>query len=283
LHAAVPELPEVETVVRTLRPRLVGRTIARVDLRRPDIVRSGETDLPRRLLSRTVIGITRRGKKILIQLDDATICIHLGMTGRLTTEPVSAPLLPHTHMIWRLHDAAGKPLDEELRFRDPRRFGGVWCLSCCADAEANLGPEPLLVRAPQLADKLARTKRPIKSALLDQRLLAGLGNIYVDEALHVAKIHPLSLTCDLTRERVADLTRAIKQVLRRAIRHRGSTLRDYVDADGKAGGFQRLHRVYDRKGEPCPRCKTPIDRIVISGRSTHYCPACQPKHPSATM
>ena len=273
----MPELPEVETVVRTLRPRLVGRTIARVNLRRTDIVRSGETDLPRRLLSLTVTDITRRGKKILIQLDDGTICIHLGMTGRLTTEPSRSPLLPHTHMIWRLRDAAGILLDEELRFRDPRRFGGVWCLACRADAEHNLGPEPLLVRAKQLADKLARTKRPIKSALLDQRLLAGLGNIYVDEALHVAKIHPLTLTCDLTRQQVADLTRAIKQVLRRAIRHRGSTLRDYVDADGNAGAFQRLHRVYDRKGEPCRRCKSPIERIVLAGRSTHFCPRCQPK------
>ena len=262
----MPELPEVETVVRTLRPRLVGRAIARVDLRRADIVRSGETNLPGRLLSRTVTDITRRGKKILIQLEDTTICIHLGMTGRLTAEPSTSPLLPHTHMIWHLRDVAGKLLDEELRFRDPRRFGGVWCLSCAADADENLGPEPLLVRAKQLADKLARTKRPIKSALLDQRLLAGLGNIYVDEALHVAKIHPLSLTCDLTRQQVTNLTRAIKQVLRRAIRHRGSTLRDYVDADGNAGAFQRLHRVYDRIGEPCPRCKTPIERFVLAGR-----------------
>jgi formamidopyrimidine-DNA glycosylase len=251
--------------------------IARVELRRPDIVRCGNADLPLRLRSRIVTDITRRGKKILFQLDDGTaVCIHLGMTGRLTSDPRAAPLLPHTHMIWHLRDPAGQLHDEQLRFRDPRRFGGVWCLSCCADAGQNLGPEPLLVRTSQLADKLARTKRPIKSALLDQRLLAGLGNIYVDEALHVAGIHPLSLTCNLTRQQVTELTRAIKQVLRRAIRHRGSTLRDYVDADGNAGRFQRLHRVYDRKGDPCPRCRTPIDRIVLGGRSTHFCPKCQP-------
>lgn len=273
----MPELPEVETVVRTLRPRLVGTTIAAVDLRRTDIVRSGETDLPRRLRSRTVTDITRRGKKILITLDTgAAVCIHLGMTGRLTMDRRDAQLPPHTHMVWRLRDAAGKLLEEQLRFRDPRRFGGVWCLSCRADAEENLGPEPLLTRPRQLAEKLARTKRAIKVALLDQRLIAGLGNIYVDEALHVAKIHPLTLTCDLKADQVAALTRAIKQVLRRAIRHRGSTLRDYVDADGNAGGFQRLHRVYDRAGEPCARCNAPIERIVLGGRSTHFCPNCQP-------
>ena len=272
----MPELPEVETVVRTLRPRLVGTTIAAVDLHRADVVRSGETDLPRRLRSRTVTDITRRGKKILITLDTgAAVCIHLGMTGRLTMDAADAPLPPHTHMVWRLRDLAGKLLEGQLRFRDPRRFGGVWCLACRADAEENLGPEPLLTRSAQLAAKLARTRRAIKVALLDQRLIAGLGNIYVDEALHVAGIHPLTLTCDLKKQQVTALTRAIKQVLRRAIRHRGSTLRDYVDADGNAGAFQRLHRVYDRAGEPCPRCKTPIARIVLGGRSTHFCPRCQ--------
>ena len=271
----MPELPEVETVVRTLRPRLVGKTVANVDLLRPDIVRSVEKDLATRLRSRTVTDITRRGKKILIHLDDGAVCVHLGMTGRLTIDPHDAPPPPHTHMIWRLQDATGKPLTDQLRFRDPRRFGGVWWLTTCADAEQNLGPEPLLIRPAQLAQKLARTRRPIKPALLDQRLLAGLGNIYVDEALHEAKIHPLSLTCDLRPEQVAALTRAIKLILRRAIRHRGSTLRDYVDADGQKGGFQSLHRVYDRAGHPCPRCKTPIERIVLGGRSTHFCPRCQ--------
>ena len=274
----MPELPEVETVVRTLRPRLVGKIVANVDLLRPDIVRSTEKDLATRLRSRTVTDITRRGKKILIQLDDGAVCVHLGMTGRLTIDPHDAPPPPHTHMIGRLQDATGKPLDDQLRFRDPRRFGGVWWLTTCADAEENLGPEPLLIRPAQLAQKLARTRRSIKPALLDQRLLAGLGNIYVDEALHESSIHPLSLTCDLRREQVAALTRAIKLILRRAIRHRGSTLRDYVDADGQKGGFQSLHRVYDRAGHPCPRCNTPIERIILGGRSTHFCPCCQRAH-----
>lgn len=163
-----------------------------------------------------------------------------------------------------------------LRFSDPRRFGGVWWIAPGQAADDGMGPEPLTLRPAALLRRLSRTARPIKSALLDQSLIAGLGNIYVDESLFLARIHPLNPSNGLSAAEVGRLSRSIKVTLRKAIAHRGSTLRDYRDADGNAGGFQSLHRVYDRADQPCRRCRTPIRRIVLGGRSTHFCPRCQP-------
>ncbi|HEY8750447.1 MAG TPA: zinc finger domain-containing protein, partial [Tepidisphaeraceae bacterium] len=163
----------------------------------------------------------------------------------------------------------------ELRFTDPRRFGGVWWIGAEPDAK-DMGPEPLATRPEQLRKRLARTTRAIKNALLDQSVIAGLGNIYVDESLFSSGIHPLTPADQLTREQIGRLNRAIKSTLRRALRHKGSTLRDYRDANGESGGFQILHRVYAREAKPCRTCKTPIKRIVLGGRSTHFCPKCQP-------
>jgi formamidopyrimidine-DNA glycosylase len=266
----MPELPEVETVVRTLSPHLVGQRIASVEHLRSDIVEPVDVDLPGLLKGRAVTGITRRGKKILIGLDSGTtLCIHLGMTGRLTVEPAAEPIKPHTHLIANLSSSA------QLRFRDPRRFGGIWWL-CNGEAhDKDLGPEPLEMRPDQLVARLARTRRAIKTALLDQRLVAGIGNIYADESLFHSGIHPAIPANRLKREQIVRLNRAIKLILRRAINHRGSSLRDYVDADGEKGGAQLLHRVYGRGGKACVYCKTPIKRIVQGGRSTHFCPKCQ--------
>jgi formamidopyrimidine-DNA glycosylase len=189
------------------------------------------------------------------------------MTGRLTLEPQQASLPRHTHVVLNLGDF-------ELRFRDPRRFGGIWWLG--RDDADGLGPEPLTLKISQLKSRLASTRRAIKSALLDQQLIAGLGNIYVDEALHVAGIHPLTPADALTDPQVRKLNQSIKKTLRNAIRHRGSTLRDYVDGIGGKGTFQNLHKVYGREGQFCRMCKiTRIQRIVISGRSTHFCGKCQ--------
>jgi formamidopyrimidine-DNA glycosylase len=265
----MPELPEVQTVVDTLRPAVQGRRFDRVKLLRADIVRPCGVHLAAALAGRTVTSITRRGKRILFALQDATtFYIHLGMTGRLTVEADAAPLEKHTHFVVTL-----MPGGKQLRFRDPRRFGGIFWLG--DDAPSELGPEPLLVRPAQLAARLARTRRAIKSALLDQSLIAGLGNIYVDESLFLARVHPLTRSDRLSGEQVRRLNRAIKLILRRAIRHRGSTLRDYVDANGSAGAFQLKHCVYDREGQPCPSCEAMIRRIVLGGRSTHFCPRCQ--------
>jgi formamidopyrimidine-DNA glycosylase len=265
----MPELPEVETVVTTLRPKVVGKPILAVVSVRQDILTPAELDLSRCLCGRTIRGVERRGKRIVCTLDDGNrFYIHLGMTGQVSVVAPDTPLPPHTHLELDLGVT-------RMRFRDPRRFGGLWWLGQDAPDE-KMGPEPLELRPKELLSRLGRTTRAVKNALLDQRVVAGLGNIYVDEALHGAGIHPLTPANRLSMKQVGRLSRAIKSTLRRAIRHRGSTLRDYLDADGAAGGFQRLHRVYDREGEPCPRCRAAIKRIMLGGRSTHFCPGCQP-------
>lgn len=266
----MPELPEVQTVVDTLRPKVLRQRVVSVVLNRADIVRPYGFELVRRLSGRTICSIERRGKKIVFALETGeSFYIHLGMTGRLTVEAPATTTLPHTHMVLRFAKF-------EVRFRDPRRFGGVFWLGPDESADDRMGPEPLTIRSRQLAVRLVNTTRAIKNALMDQSLIAGLGNIYVDESLFRAGLHPLVPANTLTATEVSNLTRAIKTTLRRAIRHRGSTLRDYLDANGEAGAFQKLHSVYDRVGEPCRSCRAPIERIMLGGRSTHYCPRCQP-------
>ena len=267
----MPELPEVQTVVDTLRPRVVGRTIARVRLTRQDIVTPTSFDLASALTGRVIAATDRRGKRIVFSLDTGDrFYIHLGMTGRLTVRPAVEPPPPHTHLVLELSQMA-----DQIRFTDPRRFGGIWWLGRAQSPDGDIGPEPLCTRPPQLARRLAQTTRAIKNALLDQKVLAGLGNIYVDESLFAAGIHPVAPANSLSSNQVGRLSRAIKSTLRRALRHRGSTFRDYRDADGAPGAFQKLHRVYDREGQPCRKCRTPIERIVLGGRSTHFCPRCQ--------
>jgi formamidopyrimidine-DNA glycosylase len=162
-----------------------------------------------------------------------------------------------------------------LRFVDPRRFGGVFWLGNDNSPDSGLGPEPLQITPKQLASRLSQTHRIIKTALMDQKLIAGLGNIYADEALFAAGIHPTTNADRLSKMQLSRLNKAIKQVLGRALRNRGSTLRDYRDANGKKGDFQKLHRVYNRDGQPCVECENPIVRLVLGGRSAHFCPVCQ--------
>jgi formamidopyrimidine-DNA glycosylase len=265
----MPELPEVQTVVNTLKPKVLRHRVVGVTLNRDDIVRPCGFNLVGHLAGRTISSIERRGKKIVFALDTGDLFyIHLGMTGRLTVESSSAPTLPHTHLVLNF-------AKHEVRFRDPRRFGGVFWLGRETAADLNMGPEPLQTRPAQLGKRLAKTTRAIKKALLDQSVIAGLGNIYVDESLFCAGIHPLVPANELSSDDVARLNRAIKTTLRRALRHRGSTLRDYMDANGEAGAFQKLHAVYDRAGQKCRRCRSSIERIVLGGRSTHFCPRCQ--------
>ncbi|HEY1629253.1 MAG TPA: bifunctional DNA-formamidopyrimidine glycosylase/DNA-(apurinic or apyrimidinic site) lyase [Tepidisphaeraceae bacterium] len=264
----MPELPEVQTVVSGLAPRILGQRIVRIELLRPDILHPAGVDLAKHLSGQRVEQLTRRAKRIVFTLQDSNrFYIHLGMSGRLTAESAAAEIPKHTHLI--LHFAKF-----DLRFRDPRRFGGIWWLGAEPDPDT-IGPEPLLMRSKQLAARLSKTRRVIKTALMDQTLIAGLGNIYADESLFEARIHPLTPANRLKPEQIRRLNRAIKITLRRALRHRGSTLRDYVDAEGGSGAFQKLHRVYDRTAQPCRICKTPIVRIVVGGRSTHFCPHCQ--------
>jgi formamidopyrimidine-DNA glycosylase len=266
----MPELPEVQTVVDTLRPSVVGMTINAVTLHRADILTPAGFDLATNLTGRVISDISRRGKKIVFALNDGNgFVIHLGMTGRISMDDPLLELPKHTHLVI---DIAKK----EMRFRDPRRFGGIWWLGTEQSGDERMGPEPLTMRSSDLSKQLAKTSRAIKSALMDQRVVAGLGNIYVDESLFAAGIHPLTQADRISSERVGRLTRAIKSTLKKALHHRGSTLRDYFDANGDSGGFQKLHAVYDRAGLPCRKCKSPIQRIVLGGRSTHFCARCQP-------
>ncbi len=267
----MPELPEVQTVVDTLRPAILNRLISAAHLHRGDILTPTGFDLSSSLLGRSVIDLQRRGKKIVFSLDDKNrFYIHLGMTGRIALHPMGASRLPHTHLVLELGSVA-------MHFTDPRRFGGIWWLRSDESPDDKLGPEPLLIRPTQLAIRLRKTSRAIKNALLDQSLIAGLGNIYVDESLFRAGIHPLRPADKLSDEEIFRLNRAIKATLRKALRHRGSTLRDYFDANGNPGGFAALHAVYDRAGEACLQCSGTILRIVLGGRSTHFCPHCQPR------
>lgn len=256
-------------VVETLAPAIVGRRILRTKLLRTDILQPEQFDLAGALIGRSVISVVRRGKRIVLRLDDGNqFYIHLGMTGRLGMDSADAPLLPHTHLVVEF-------AENQMRFRDPRRFGGIWWLGSEESPDGKMGPEPLELRTNELARQLAKTTRAIKNALLDQTVIAGLGNIYVDESLFNAQIHPLSPANKLSAPQIAKLNRSIKTTLRKALHHRGSTLRDYFDTNGNPGGFQKLHAVYDRAGLPCRKCKTPIERIVMGGRSTHFCPRCQ--------
>jgi formamidopyrimidine-DNA glycosylase len=271
----MPELPEVETVAARLDARLRGAVVESVRVLHPKVVARGPRQLGRAIARRTVRRVRRHGKRIIWELDPrADLNFHLGMTGNLTLKPRDAPLLDHVHLRVRF---AG--LREELRFRDPRRFGGVW-LSRGGDGGAGrfskpLGPDALAVRLREFRG-LLRRRRQIKALLMDQQSLAGMGNIYCDESLFRSRIHPLTLASDLGEPQVAALLRAIRRVLLAAIAAGGSSVRDYRDADGRRGHFHVRHQVYGREGRPCPRCGTPIERLAMASRSTHLCPRCQP-------
>jgi formamidopyrimidine-DNA glycosylase len=272
----MPELPEAETIARQLQRELAGRTLGDVHLARTDIVHGDPAPLGELLPGRRVVRVYRRAKQVVLELaPPVQLVFRLGMTGRLTVIPADAETEPHTHFRATVAETGC-----ELRFRDPRRFGGIWVLREGSDYVGRrlgeVGIEPLDATVRQFREVLSR-RRQIKALLLDQTAIAGLGNIYCDESLHAAGIHPLTPAESLAPQRAARLLRTIKSTLRRAIRFNGSTLMDYRDADGREGSFQRLHRVYQREGKPCKTCKTPIRRIIAAGRSTFFCPRCQPE------
>jgi formamidopyrimidine-DNA glycosylase len=270
----MPELPEVETVVRDLRPLVAGRRVTRVEAGTRKLREPWSTEWGQRLRGRNVRRVWRRGKWIILDLDDGSaLVVHLGMTGRFTAVPAAAPREPHTHLVFTLDNGT------ELRFRDTRRFGSVRLF---ADAEAvrqfldaRLGPEPFDLPKDAWRQALRGTQRSLKAVLLDQSVVAGVGNIYADEALHAARLPPHQRGSDTTPAQAERLRRAVAEVLERAIASRGSTIRDYVGGSGLQGGFQEEFRVYGRTGKPCPTCGRPVERVRLAGRSTHYCPQCQ--------
>lgn len=308
----MPELPEVESVVRSLRPLLVGRTIE--ELMVPAERRAGEwpatlrrlLDSPPARLREQVRGtriaaVGRIGKNIQISLvplaatGDAenaspaaprTLWVHLGMTGRLTSEDSEVPASKHTHLIFVLGGAPATASAARfgwLHFADIRRFGRVR-LTVDSPASAaphgrplsKLGPEPMDIAAEEFARRLRARRTRLKALLLDQSFVSGLGNIYADESLFRAGLHPLKIAATLKPAQATALHASAQTVLREAIAAGGSSISDYVDGQGRQGWFQIHHNVYQRTGEPCHSCATPIRKIVVGGRSTHFCPRCQP-------
>jgi formamidopyrimidine-DNA glycosylase len=272
----MPELPEVETIRAQLAPRLEGRTLARVEILDPRLTRPNDLfEVVEELEGDRVVAVERRGKYLVLRLESGfALLVHLRMTGSFGFEPVS-----HERALLELDDGS------RLVYRDVRRFG-TWLVLEDAELDPYLavknGPEPLGSRftAGWLADRLAARRAPLKAVLLDQRVVAGLGNIYADEALWRARLSPLRPANEVSRDEVRRLQRAIRAALRTGIERQGSTLSDYATPEGAPGTMQEEFRVYGREGEPCPRCGTPIAKARVGGRGTWYCPRCQP-HPPA--
>ena len=264
----MPELPEVETIARSLAPKLRGRRIASAEFTCRRVLIGDPDETARSLAGKVIRKITRRGKFLVMELDSgACFVVHLGMTGKLLMNGVQGK---HAHAVLTLDRGV-------LIYDDPRQFGRLQFSQGLPERVAALGPEPLDVTFDRFAKLVRARKSPLKSVLLNQRFLRGIGNIYADEALFRAGVHPLAAGSRLRPDRVKKLHQAIRQVLTEAIKAGGSSISDYVDSDGREGSFQFDHRVYQRTGEPCVTCGTRVKRILVIQRATHFCPKCQKK------
>jgi formamidopyrimidine-DNA glycosylase len=273
----MPELPEVETIRRGLEPHLVGRTLAEVEILDPRLTRPYDPlEVAAELRGETVEALDRRGKYLVVRFESGrSLLIHLRMTGSLLLlRNGAAAEDPYRRAVVKLDNGS------DVGYRDVRRFG-TWLLLEPGELEPYLGErigkEPLGrgLSARSLEGRLARRRAPLKAVVLDQRLFAGVGNIYADEALWWARLHPLRPAAELDDSELHALVRGVRQALRRGIARQGATLRDYRNADGAAGAMQTEFRVYGREGEPCPRCGHPIEKTRIAGRGSWYCPSCQ--------
>jgi formamidopyrimidine-DNA glycosylase len=282
----MPELPEVETVARGLRRTIVGRRILSVRLGKTDFI-DDPAALEQHLPGRQIEAVERYGKFMLLRLSPASggsspaangdaapaaLLVHLGMTGQIAPNPAAQPYEKHTHACFLLDD------NRELRYTDARRFGRLAYLSAGPLAEElrAFGADPLEISVEEFV-RQARTRRArIKALLLDQSFLRGVGNIYADESLWRAKIHPARLGASLKKEEAATLHRVLREILEKAIVLRGSSISDFLDVEGQPGEYQRHHRAYGREGERCYRCGALIRRAIVAGRSSYFCPKCQP-------
>lgn len=299
----MPELPEVENVVRDLRTSIMGRTITGLMVKTTCV--EGILRTPARIfydsvVLQTVQTVIRRGKYIIMPLSNNNVLVfHLGMTGQLLVSEVEdgdmmdrhlaiEDELAHCHLIFGLRDlgldtqSGFYASDVELSFCDPRRFGKIWLVENPDNIEnldvpglKNLGPDALDISIEEFSSLTSKGSRTVKSFLLDQTKLAGVGNIYADEACFVAKVHPARAISSLDRLENAKLWFAVKTVLKEGIKYGGSSISDYTSIKGKKGSYQQKHRVYDKEGVPCVECSTPVQRTKIVGRSTHFCPSCQ--------
>ena len=274
----MPELPEVETVSQGLQKRALGRRIVSVEVRHAGAIVGSPEQFAAELEGRTIASVRRKGKVLALELaaknaPSRYLLVRLGMTGQFTVASREAPLEPHTHVLLVFGE------HEELRFRDVRRFGR---LRSCTREEVEavfdrLGPDAQQITEEQFLSAMRTRHGAIKSWLMNQQLLAGLGNIYADESLFVAGIHPLAQPGRVSVRKARRLFRAVRKVLDHAVKLQGTSFRDYVDIEGRPGNYELRLRVYQRTGEPCRRCGRSIRRIVIAGRSSHFCPRCQPR------
>jgi formamidopyrimidine-DNA glycosylase len=281
----MPELPEVETVARGLRQAILGRRIISVTLGKTDFI-DDPVALERHLPGRRIEAVDRYGKFMLLRLSavngetrvvtngdaaPASLLVHLGMTGQIAPSPAGQPLEKHTHVCMLLDDG------RELRYTDARRFGRIAYLTKALLAEelTGFGADPLEVSKEEFADRICGRRARIKALLLDQSVLRGVGNIYADESLWKAKIHPARVGANLSRKQAHTLRRVLQDILRKAILLRGSSISDFLDVEGEPGEYQRHHRAYGREGKGCYRCKTPVRRAIVAGRSSYFCPRCQ--------
>lgn len=289
----MPELPEVETLRRAIEPLVLGRSVLSTSLLRRDVlIAPGDPpggfarqpkDAPTRfaplndadlLAGQSISATCRKGKQLALIADHRALVVQLGMTGSLTfsTTPAS---LPHTHALWTFPHGV-------LLFTDPRRFGGLRVFRSLSDLQTHfrsLGPDALTITPEELADASRGSHRPIKALLLDQAAIAGVGNIYADEALHRAGIAPTTRADRLTTDKISILAREIRNVLNTSVVSRGSTVRDFRDSSGNAGSYQDHHAVYGRGGAPCLRCGTLLTSRLVAQRTTVWCRACQPARP----
>jgi formamidopyrimidine-DNA glycosylase len=282
----MPELPEVETVARGLQKSVAGRRILSVRLGKTDFIDDPvavEQHVPGRRIER----VERYGKFMLLRLSarrngvvhlenadakEASLLVHLGMTGQLAPCAAAQPCARHTHVCFELDDG------RELRYTDPRRFGRMAYLTreLLAEELTAFGADPLLVGVEEFASRICSRNAQIKALLLDQTVLRGVGNIYADESLWRARIHPMRRGAELSKKQAQVLRRVLQDVLRKAILARGSSISDFLDAEGQPGEYQRHHRAYGREGKRCYRCGTAIRRVIVAGRSSYFCPKCQP-------
>lgn len=282
----MPELPEVETVARGLQKSVAGRRIVSVRLGKTDFI-DDPAALEQHLPGRQIEKVERYGKFMLLRLsargnagaqpengdaEAASLLVHLGMTGQLAPCVAAQPSAKHTHVWFELDDG------RELRYTDPRRFGRMAYLTGPGLAEelTVFGADPLLVSVEEFASRIRSRNGQIKALLLNQSILRGVGNIYADESLWRAKIHPMRRGSELSKKQAQVLRRVLQDVLRKAILARGSSISDFLDAEGQPGEYQRHHRAYGREGKRCYRCGAAIQRVIVAGRSSYFCPKCQP-------
>ncbi|MBC6342893.1 bifunctional DNA-formamidopyrimidine glycosylase/DNA-(apurinic or apyrimidinic site) lyase [Lactobacillus kimbladii] len=272
----MPEMPEVETVRRTLLPLIKGKTIKEVTVWYPKIITGDAKEFARKLAGKKIVTIDRYAKYLLIRLsDNLTIVSHLRMEGKYRLVKINTKKDKHDHVQIIFSD------NSALRYNDVRKFGRMQLIKTGTEKEktgiGKLGAEPnsAAFTVSYLQTGLARKKKNIKNTLLDQSIVAGLGNIYVDEVLWETKIHPLSQANSIPAKKVAELHDNINSLIELAIAERGTTVHTYLDANGKTGGFQKMLQVYGHKGEPCVRCGTPLEKIKVNGRGTTFCPKCQ--------